>query len=203
MTIEVAVDFQKAVFKPDFLHETWFCWCDFRDPELVLLDMQSVPAGQEGWLAFDVTSASNHWLLQPRSNLGIRLYVETEDGKHLIMHRTKKKSNNRNFNLMCNCDSDYCIRVKWWFKIVISVYNLLCALFLSQTAHYLQAGWVWWAAEGRVPNSLSWWHSSEPARPPAAHLALSDTIRSAGKNTKMICLTQTDQVYLVRAAEYV
>ncbi|XP_038158809.1 bone morphogenetic protein 8A isoform X1 [Cyprinodon tularosa] len=52
-----------------------------REPELVLLDMQSVPAGQEGWLAFDVTSASNHWLLQPRSNLGIRLYVETEDGE--------------------------------------------------------------------------------------------------------------------------
>ncbi|XP_049890862.1 bone morphogenetic protein 8A isoform X2 [Epinephelus moara] len=51
-----------------------------REPELVLLDMQSVPAGQEGWLAFDVTSASNHWLLHPRSNLGIRLYVETEEG---------------------------------------------------------------------------------------------------------------------------
>uniref|UniRef100_A0A8C6VVW9 Bone morphogenetic protein 8a n=1 Tax=Nothobranchius furzeri TaxID=105023 RepID=A0A8C6VVW9_NOTFU len=52
--------------------------------ELVLLDMQSVPAGQEGWLAFDVTSASNHWLLHPRSNLGIRLYVETEDGEPWI-----------------------------------------------------------------------------------------------------------------------
>lgn len=52
-----------------------------REPELVLLDMQSVPAGQEGWLAFDVTSASNRWLLHPRSNLGIRLYVETEEGE--------------------------------------------------------------------------------------------------------------------------
>ncbi|KAM9419841.1 bone morphogenetic protein 8B-like isoform 3-T5 [Salvelinus alpinus] len=54
-----------------------------REPELVLLDMQSVPAGQEGWLAFDVTSASNRWLLHPRSNLGIRLYVETEDDRSL------------------------------------------------------------------------------------------------------------------------
>ncbi|XP_077447346.1 bone morphogenetic protein 8A [Stigmatopora argus] len=54
-----------------------------REPELVLLDMQSVPAGREGWLAFDVTSASNHWLLQPRSNLGIRLYVETEEDRSL------------------------------------------------------------------------------------------------------------------------
>lgn len=55
-------------------------WFD-REPELVLLDMQSVPAGQEGWLAFDVTSASNRWLLHPRCNLGIRLYVETEEGE--------------------------------------------------------------------------------------------------------------------------
>ncbi|XP_062846777.1 bone morphogenetic protein 8A [Trichomycterus rosablanca] len=54
-----------------------------REPELVLLDMQSIPAGQEGWLAFDVTTASNHWLLQPRSNQGIRLYVETEDERSL------------------------------------------------------------------------------------------------------------------------
>uniref|UniRef100_A0A8C6S924 Bone morphogenetic protein 8a n=1 Tax=Neogobius melanostomus TaxID=47308 RepID=A0A8C6S924_9GOBI len=51
-----------------------------RDPELVLLDMQSVPAGQEGWLAFDVTSAANHWLLHPRSNLGIRLYYSDFHG---------------------------------------------------------------------------------------------------------------------------
>ncbi|XP_028819469.1 bone morphogenetic protein 8A [Denticeps clupeoides] len=54
-----------------------------REPELVLLDMQSVPAGQEGWLAFDVTTASNHWLLHPRSNMGIRLYVETEEDRTL------------------------------------------------------------------------------------------------------------------------
>lgn len=59
-------------------------WFD-REPELVLLDMQSVPAGQEGWLAFDVTSASNRWLLHPRSNLGIRLYVETEEGEQFLI----------------------------------------------------------------------------------------------------------------------
>ncbi|KAM7373563.1 hypothetical protein PAMP_008405 [Pampus punctatissimus] len=58
-----------------------------REPELVLLDMQSVPAGQEGWLAFDVTTASNHWLLHPRSNMGIRLYVETEEGGPLPVCR--------------------------------------------------------------------------------------------------------------------
>lgn len=62
-----------------------------REPELVLLDMQSVPAGQEGWLAFDVTSASNRWLLHPRSNLGIRLYVETEEGELFLMHIMEAK----------------------------------------------------------------------------------------------------------------
>uniref|UniRef100_A0A3B5M362 Bone morphogenetic protein 8a n=1 Tax=Xiphophorus couchianus TaxID=32473 RepID=A0A3B5M362_9TELE len=70
-TLHISVCFSDDVW--------WFCSC--RESELVLLDMQSVPAGQEGWLAFDVTSASNHWLLHPRSNLGIRLYVETEDGE--------------------------------------------------------------------------------------------------------------------------
>lgn len=53
----------------------------FREPDLVLLDMQSVPARQEGWLVFDVTAASNRWLVNPQSNLGIRLYVETEEGE--------------------------------------------------------------------------------------------------------------------------
>lgn len=55
----------------------------------MLLDIQSVPAGQEGWLAFDVTSASNRWLLHPRSNLGIRLYVETEEGGSSLIEHTR------------------------------------------------------------------------------------------------------------------
>lgn len=68
-----------------------FIWFIFlREPDLVLLDVQSVPAGQEGWLAFDVTTASNHWLLNPRSNLGIRLYVETEEGESPLLHHTVK-----------------------------------------------------------------------------------------------------------------
>ncbi len=65
-------------------------WFD-REPELVLLDMQSVHVGQEGWLAFDVTPASNRWLLHPRSNLGIRLYVETEEGELFLMHSMQAK----------------------------------------------------------------------------------------------------------------
>ncbi|XP_066494421.1 bone morphogenetic protein 8B-like [Tiliqua scincoides] len=52
-----------------------------RDSELLLLDLQDFLAGMEGWMVFDVTAASNHWLLNRKYNLGLRLYVETEDGE--------------------------------------------------------------------------------------------------------------------------
>ena len=52
-----------------------------RESELFLLDVQDLRAGTEGWLVFDVTAASNHWLVDRKYNLGLRLYVETADGK--------------------------------------------------------------------------------------------------------------------------
>ncbi|MEE6484325.1 hypothetical protein FKM82_013844 [Ascaphus truei] len=52
-----------------------------RDSDLTLLDHERILAGDEGWLVFDVTAASNHWLLHSRNNLGLRLYVETDDGQ--------------------------------------------------------------------------------------------------------------------------
>ncbi|NXL60847.1 BMP8B protein, partial [Chordeiles acutipennis] len=51
-----------------------------REPDLFLLDVQDLRAGTEGWLVFDVTAASNHWLVDRKYNLGLRLYVETDDG---------------------------------------------------------------------------------------------------------------------------
>ena len=53
----------------------------FRESDLFLLDVQDLRAGTEGWLVFDVTAASNHWLVDQKYNLGLRLYVETDDGK--------------------------------------------------------------------------------------------------------------------------
>ncbi|KAJ7399748.1 Bone morphogenetic protein 8B [Pitangus sulphuratus] len=50
-----------------------------RESDLFLLDVQDLRAGTEGWLVFDVTAASNHWLLDQKYNLGLRLYVETDD----------------------------------------------------------------------------------------------------------------------------
>ncbi|OCT92219.1 hypothetical protein XELAEV_18015275mg [Xenopus laevis] len=55
----------------------------YREPELTLLDHESTLAGDEGWLVFDVTAASNHWLLNSKNNLGIRLYVETDQGQSI------------------------------------------------------------------------------------------------------------------------
>lgn len=52
-----------------------------RESDLFLLDAQDLRAGTEGWLVFDVTAASNHWLVDQKYNLGLRLYVETDDGK--------------------------------------------------------------------------------------------------------------------------
>lgn len=112
----------------------------WREPDLVLLDVQSVPAGQEGWLAFDVTTASNHWLLNPRSNLGIRLYVETEEGgsspsRFALQERPYHRR------------SPFCLSP-------------------SQIAPCLPDGSGWWVAGVLGPNSPSWWPSSGRTRSP-------------------------------------
>ncbi|KAM3934182.1 bone morphogenetic protein 8A-like [Leptodactylus fuscus] len=54
-----------------------------RQSELTLLDHESIQAGDEGWLVFDVTPASNHWLLNTKFNSGLRLYVENDDGQSI------------------------------------------------------------------------------------------------------------------------
>uniref|UniRef100_A0A8C3XHH9 TGF-beta family profile domain-containing protein n=1 Tax=Cyanoderma ruficeps TaxID=181631 RepID=A0A8C3XHH9_9PASS len=54
--------------------------CSCRESDLFLLDVQDLRAGTEGWLVFDVTAASSHWSAGQKHNLGLRLYVETDDG---------------------------------------------------------------------------------------------------------------------------
>ncbi|KAM5270829.1 bone morphogenetic protein 8B isoform 2-T2 [Hipposideros larvatus] len=51
-----------------------------RESDLFFLDLQTLQAGDEGWLVLDVTAASDGWLLNRNKDLGLRLYVETEDG---------------------------------------------------------------------------------------------------------------------------
>ncbi|XP_064445476.1 bone morphogenetic protein 8A isoform X4 [Mirounga angustirostris] len=51
-----------------------------RESDLFFLDLQTLRAGDEGWLVLDVTTASDRWLLSRNKDLGLRLYVETEDG---------------------------------------------------------------------------------------------------------------------------
>lgn len=53
-----------------------------RESNLFLLDAQQLRASTEGWLVFDVTAASSHWLVERKHNLGLRLYVETDNGKN-------------------------------------------------------------------------------------------------------------------------
>ncbi|XP_059546093.1 bone morphogenetic protein 8B-like isoform X2 [Myotis daubentonii] len=51
-----------------------------RESDLFFLDLQTLRAEDEGWLVLDVTAASDHGLLNCSKDLGLRLYVETEDG---------------------------------------------------------------------------------------------------------------------------
>nr|XP_060485285.1 bone morphogenetic protein 8A-like [Panthera onca] len=52
-----------------------------RESDLFFLDLQTLRAGDEGWLVLDVTAASDRWLLSRNKDLGLRLYVETDDGE--------------------------------------------------------------------------------------------------------------------------
>ncbi|XP_036888486.1 bone morphogenetic protein 8B [Sturnira hondurensis] len=52
-----------------------------RESDLFFLDLQTLRAEDEGWLVLDVTAASDRWLLNRNTDLGLRLYVETEDGR--------------------------------------------------------------------------------------------------------------------------
>uniref|UniRef100_G1TKY8 TGF-beta family profile domain-containing protein n=1 Tax=Oryctolagus cuniculus TaxID=9986 RepID=G1TKY8_RABIT len=52
-----------------------------RESDLFFLDLQTLQAGDEGWLVLDVTAAGDRWLLSRHKDLGLRLYVETEDGE--------------------------------------------------------------------------------------------------------------------------
>lgn len=53
-----------------------------RDADLFLLDTRRVQALDVGWLVFDITVTSNHWVINPQNNLGLQLCAETGDGKH-------------------------------------------------------------------------------------------------------------------------
>ncbi|XP_040092676.1 bone morphogenetic protein 8A-like [Oryx dammah] len=52
-----------------------------RESDLFFLDLQTLRSGDEGWLVLDVTAASDRWLLNHNKDLGLRLYVETDDGR--------------------------------------------------------------------------------------------------------------------------
>uniref|UniRef100_K7G289 Bone morphotic protein 5 n=1 Tax=Pelodiscus sinensis TaxID=13735 RepID=K7G289_PELSI len=52
----------------------------YRDAELFLLDTRKTQAFNVGWLVFDITVTSNHWVINPQNNLGLQLCVETGDG---------------------------------------------------------------------------------------------------------------------------
>lgn len=71
-----------------FFHTFNFCCCCCvflpRDADLFLLDTRKTQALDVGWLVFDITVTSNHWVINPQNNLGLQLCAETGDGKQCI-----------------------------------------------------------------------------------------------------------------------
>ncbi|KAM4612975.1 bone morphogenetic protein 7-like [Polymixia lowei] len=51
--------------------------------DLFLLDHRVVWAVEEGWLVFDLTSTSNHWLVNPDQNLGLHMVLEDSNGQRV------------------------------------------------------------------------------------------------------------------------
>lgn len=56
-----------------------------KDAETFLLDSKKIRASDGGWLVFDITATSNHWVLNPQQNMGLQLSVETMDGRSVNM----------------------------------------------------------------------------------------------------------------------
>ncbi|XP_053309435.1 bone morphogenetic protein 7 [Spea bombifrons] len=54
-----------------------------RDSDLFQLDSRTIWAAEEGWLVFDITATSNHWVVNPQHNLGLQLSVESSDGQSI------------------------------------------------------------------------------------------------------------------------
>lgn len=72
-----AVEFSNVPADPDFPFIN-------RDAETFLLDSKKLRASDGGWLVFDITATSNHWVLNPQQNMGLQLVVETMDGEENI-----------------------------------------------------------------------------------------------------------------------
>ncbi|XP_048464146.1 bone morphogenetic protein 7-like [Rhincodon typus] len=51
------------------------------ESDLFPLDSRTIWAAEEGWLVFDITATSNHWVVNPNINLGLQLFVQTTTGQ--------------------------------------------------------------------------------------------------------------------------
>lgn len=77
-----------------------------RDSDLFLLDSRVIWAAEEGWLVFDITATSNHWVLNPGRNLGLQLALESLDGKWMCTRRRSQRSKYETCTSCCITDRD-------------------------------------------------------------------------------------------------
>uniref|UniRef100_H0XTZ8 TGF-beta family profile domain-containing protein n=1 Tax=Otolemur garnettii TaxID=30611 RepID=H0XTZ8_OTOGA len=55
-----------------------------RESDLFFLDLQTLRAGDEGWLVLDVTAASDRWLLSRNKDLGLQVMSQEGDHRHSV-----------------------------------------------------------------------------------------------------------------------
>uniref|UniRef100_A0A3B4H7I2 Bone morphogenetic protein 7 n=1 Tax=Pundamilia nyererei TaxID=303518 RepID=A0A3B4H7I2_9CICH len=74
--------------RPRYMNEPELCdtlssQSENRESDLFLLDSRVIWAAEEGWLVFDVTATSNHWVLNPGRNLGLQLALDSTNGESI------------------------------------------------------------------------------------------------------------------------
>jgi len=103
------------------------CTLSIRDSDLFLLDSRVIWAAEEGWLVFDITATSNHWVLNPGRNLGLQLALESLDGKWTCkQHRS----------LVQNMIDEHCVasqiaKTRPFLSPHCSALNLFCLCFCA------------------------------------------------------------------------
>ena len=114
----------------------------FGSSTLYLLGSRLVDATQEGWLVYDVTSVLHEWILRPERNLGLKVTVETMNGRRICcVVRSHVVDvcyvvSERVHVTLCNCpliifDSSSIFKVKlvFHFRFLVSIFLCLIALW--------------------------------------------------------------------------
>lgn len=101
------------------------CALSIRDSDLFLLDSRVIWAAEEGWLVFDITATSNHWVLNPGRNLGLQLALESLDGKWMCRHHRSHVQNMKHVH----CVASQIAKMRPFLRPHCTALDLFCLRF--------------------------------------------------------------------------